>query len=181
MCDQDRYSKSRTLKAAWKSWAPVRRCPLPLVGPRTPCPRSIINALCGAVKRSVAARLFTGNLNLAAYADNWDVTRRYVPTRACAYCYWTYHMLPPIEDEWHVFLICPLYSRLRRAMPFTAEDLCVEGHSIQGEGCSPRNLQSLIGAILRSDRIDFIIDYLVQALKLRRAHRIGPPRLQVTQ
>ena len=66
-------------------------------------------------------------------------------------------------------------------MPFTAEGLCVEGHSAQGEGCSRRNLQALIGAILRSERIDFIVDYMVQALKMRRNHRIPPPRMRQTQ
>ena len=50
-------------------------------------------------------------------------------------------------------------------MPFTAEELCVEGHAIQGEGCSPRNLQALNGAMLRPDRIDFVMDYPIQALK----------------
>ena len=78
---------------------------------------------------------------------------------------------PSVEDGWHLFLICPLYSSLRRSMPFTAEELCVEGHDQQGQGCSRRNLQSLMNAILRSNRVEFLVDYLTKAFKLRKSYR----------
>ena len=109
----------------------------------------------------------------------------YFPTRACAHCYWRLHSLPSVEDEWHVLLICPLYESIRRGMPFTADELCVEGHPHQGAGCTNRNLQSLVGAILRTERFQFIIDYLIRASKIRRQHRKPPTPhrapLRVTQ
>ena len=99
----------------------------------------------------MAARLFSGDLDIAVYSGNWDLNS-YVPSRSCAYCYWNFDTSPLIEDEWHVLLICPLHENLRRGMPFTADELCVEGHSIQGKGCTKvkRHLQSLVGAILRT-------------------------------
>ena len=80
-------------------------------------------------------------------------TRRYVPPRACAYFYWAYHTCRPLKMNGVFILICPLYSRLRRAMPFTAENLCVEGHNFRGEylilrpltpkpSCMPHTTQS---------------------------------------
>ena len=119
----------------------------------------------------MAARLFTGNLNLAAYAGNWDITRRYVPTRACAYCYWTYHMSPPKEDEWHVLFVCPLYDHLRRMLPFTRAQVLREGHELQGEGCTERNLTSLVEHVLALPKVDPVIDFLAQALRLRKQAR----------
>ena len=90
-----------------------------------------------------------------------------------------------MEDEWHVLLICPLYESIRRGMPFSADELCVEGHPHQGAGCTNRNLQSLVGAILRTERFQFIIDYLIRAFKIRRQHRKPPTPnrapLRVTQ
>lgn len=83
---EGRFAKGRVLRAAWKAGAPIGNLPLPSIGPPTPSPRAILDGLCGAIRRSVAARFFTGDLNLAAYACNWDVTRRYVPARSCAYC-----------------------------------------------------------------------------------------------
>ena len=165
------YAKSRVLHVAWRAGAPIGRLPLPLVGPRVRCPRTFIDGLTGEARRGMAARLFTGDLDLAAYSGNWDLTRRNVPSRACAYCWRHFHGPPSVEDEWHLFLICPLYSSLRRSMPFTAEDLCVEGHDQQGQGCSRRNLQSLISAILQSNRVEFLIDYLIKAFKLRKSYR----------
>ena len=66
-------------------------------------------------------------------------------------------------------------------MPFTMEQVCVEGHPIQGDGCSPRNLQSLVSAIMRAERFEFLIDFLLQALKRRRQHRKHPRPLRQTQ
>ena len=79
--------------------------------------------------------------------------------------------MPCVEDEWHVFLVCPLYSRPRRALPFTARQILVEGHAIQGEGCTQRNLVALVRAILQTPSFDSIVDYLIKALKSRRQHR----------
>ena len=80
-------------------------------------------------------------------------------------------MMPCVEDEWHVFLVCPLYSRHRGALPFTARQILVEGHEVQGEGCSPRNLTALVRAILQVPNFDSVVDYLLRVLKLRRQYR----------
>ena len=74
------YAKSRVLHVAWRAGAPIGRLPLPLVGPRVRCPRTFIDGLTGEARRGMAARLFTGDLDLAAYSGNWDLTRRNVPS-----------------------------------------------------------------------------------------------------
>ena len=144
---------------------------LPLVAPRLADPRRLLENVTGPARRSIAARLFTGDLDLAAYSGNWDIKHRYVPSRSCAFCYWTYHMPHCVEDEWHVLLVCPLYSRFRHALPFTSEQVIVEGHDIQGEGCTERNLTALVQAILQAPRFDSIVDYLSRALKVRSQYR----------
>ena len=171
------YAKGRLLYAAWNAGAPIGGFPLPRIGPRTPSPRTLIDGLTGPARRSVAVRLFLGELDLAAYSGNWDLASsgRYIPRRACAHCYWRIHGPPSVEDEWHVLLICPLYAGIRRGMPFSADELCIEGHPHQGDGCTPRNLERLIGAILRTPRFTFIIDYLIRAFKIRRQQRKPPP------
>ena len=118
----------------------------------------------------MAARFFTGDLDIAAYSGNWDLTRHWLPTRACAHCYWRFQ-LRWVEDEWHIFFVCPLYSQLRRALPFTSTQVRVEGHVMQGDGCTPRNLTSLVRHIMGLPSIDVVVHYLLQAMKLRRDSR----------
>ena len=83
----------------------------------------------------------------------------------------SYDMMTFIEDEWHIFLVCPLYDALRRSLPFTAESARVEGHRLQGAGCSPGNLRSLVQSIMQVPRFDVVVDFLLQALKKRRTFR----------
>ena len=73
----------------------------------------------------------------------------------------------------HFLLICPLDERLRRRIPFQAAGILVEGHPLQGEGCTPRNLAALAQAILADPRRDPIIDFLFEAIRLRRQYRQG--------
>ena len=68
----------------------------------------------------------------------------------------------------------PLYSTLRRALPFTGTQVRVEGHLMQGDGCSPRNLVSLARHIMALPSIDVVVDFLLQALKQRRESRRNP-------
>ena len=152
--------------------------PLPLVAPKLPAPRKFHDTITGPGRRCIAARFFTGELDLAAYSSNWDLTRVYIPSRRCAYCYRTYQMQPCIEDEWHVFFVCTLYSGLRRALPFAARDVLVEGHEIQGDGCTDRNLVSLLRAVLSAPRPESVVDFLVRAMRHRRdfRRRIGVRR-----
>ena len=58
-----------------------------------------------------------------------------------------------------------------RRLPFRAENECVEGHPLQGDGCSPRNLEVLIRATLQTPKFDTIVEFLMQALKQRRQFR----------
>ena len=162
------FAKSRFLKAAWMAGAPVG-VSLPLVARRLPAPHKLINDATGLARRSVAARLFVGDIG--AYSGNWDITRRYVPRRACAHCFWVVAAAPFIEDEWHVFCVCPLYHRLRSRLPFRAEEIVTEGHALQGDGCTPRNLQALARAVMSSPDFTVIVDFLLQALKERRQFR----------
>ena len=67
----------------------------------------------------------------------------------------------------------PLYERFRRRIPFQAAGILVEGHPLQGEGCTPRNLAALIRAVLSDPRRDSIIDFLYEAIRLRRQYRHG--------
>ena len=80
---------------------------------------------------------------------------------------------PFVEDEWHLLLICPLYERIRRRIPFQAADILVEGHPLQGQGCTPRNLAALIRAILADPKRDSLIDFRWEAIRLRRQFRQG--------
>lgn len=82
-----------------------------------------------------------------------------------------FHQLPWVEDEWHLLLVCPLYDGLRHALPFTAAQLFVVGHPLQGDGCVPRNLTALVGQILALERIDVVVDFMILALKRRRESR----------
>jgi len=70
-------------------------------------------------------------------------------------------MMACIEDEWHVFFVCPLYASLRRMLPFTAHDALVEGHAVQGDGCTTRNLRALVRAMLQTSKFDAVVDFLL--------------------
>ena len=112
------------------------------MAPRLKSPLQLIDSLTGPARRSVAACFFMDDLDIAAYSGNWDLTRRYVPSRACVYCYQRWRVTTFVEDEWHLFLVCPLYDDLRRSLAFTADSVRVEGHRLQGDGCTPNNLRS---------------------------------------
>ena len=168
-----RYAKSRILKAAWLAGAPVGGLPLPLVSRRLPSPYKFIDRLTSPARRSVGARFFTGDLDIAAYSGNWDLTRHSVPSRACAHCFWRYQ-ISWVEDEWHLLFVCPLYSSLRETLPFTGTQVRVEGHVMQGEGCTARNLTSLVRHIMALPCIDVVVDFLLQVIKKRRESRRNP-------
>ena len=121
----------------------------------------------------MGARFFTGDLDIAAYSGNWDLTRHSVPSRACAHCFRRYQ-ISWVEDEWHLLFVCPLYSSLRGALPFTGTQVRVEGHVMQGEGCTARNLTSLVRHIMALPSIDVVVDFFLQAIKLRRDSRRNP-------
>ena len=165
------YSKGRMLLAAWREGSAVSGFPLPLAMAGLPDPRRMIENLVGPARRSVGARLWTGDLDLAAYSNNWDISREYIPSRCCAYCYRRFATMPFIEDEWHVFFTCPLYADLRTRLPFRGEDVVVEGFVTQGDGCTPRNLQALARAILNTPNYDKVVDFLMQVMKRRRQNR----------
>ena len=129
-----------------------------------------ITSLTSPARRSVAARFFTGDLDIAAYSGNWDLTRQWLPSRACAHC-WRRYQSRWVEDEWHVLFVCPLYSTLRRALPFTGVQILVEGHVMQGNGCTARNLTSLVRHIMALPSIDVIVDFFLKAIKKRRDDR----------
>ena len=93
-----------------------------------------------------------------------------IPRRACAYCFRRYQ-ISWIEDEWHILFVCPMYSFQRRSLPFTGPQLCVEGHPMQGTGCVPRNLVSMMKHIMSLPSLDVIVDFMVPAMKLRRDSR----------
>ena len=80
-------------------------------------------------------------------------------------------MMTFVEDEWHIFLVCPLYDGLRRSLPFTADSVRVEGHRLQGGGCSPSNMRSLVRSIIQVPRFEVVVDFLLQVLKKRRQFR----------
>ena len=79
-----------------------------------------------------------------------------------------------IEDEWHLLFVCPLYSSRRRALPFRSTQVLVEGHRMQGAGCTERNLTSLVRHIMALPSIDSVVDFLLHAIKLRRKSRRNP-------
>ena len=76
-----------------------------------------------------------------------------------------------VEDEWHIFLVYPLYDGPRRSLPFTADSARVEGHRLQGAGCSPSNMRSLVRSIMQVPRFEVVVDFLLQAQKKRRLFR----------
>ena len=165
------YAKSRILKAAWSAGAPVGGLPLPLVSRRLPSPQKFIDSLTSPARRSVAARFFTGDLDIGAYSGNWDLTRCSVPSRACAYCFWRYQ-ISWVEDEWHLLFVCPLYNPIRGTIPFTGDQVLVDGgHVMQGQGCSERNLTSLVRHVMALPRFDVVVDFLLRAFKMRRDSR----------
>ena len=52
--------------------------------------------------------------------------------------------------------------------------ILMEGHVMQGDGCTPRNLTSLVGHIMGLPSIDVVVDFLLQAMKKRRESRRNP-------
>ena len=80
-------------------------------------------------------------------------------------------MSPCVEDEWHVLLVCPLYDHLRRILPFSRTQVLREGHELQGNGCTQLNLTSLVEHVLALPKVDPVIDFLLQALRLRKQAR----------
>ena len=89
------------------------------------------------------------------------------------YCYRKYHCAHFIEDEWHVLFVCPLYERFRTALPVKVRDVLVEGHEMQGAGCTQRNLVALVRAVMQPSRFSGVVDCLIQALRLRTRYRTG--------
>ena len=166
----DTYAKGRILHAAWLAGAPVEGVPLPLVTRRLPSPYKVIDRLTSPARRSVAARFFTGDLDIAAYSGNWDLTCHSVPTRACAHCFRCYQ-ISWVEDEWHILFVCPLYDSLRGSLPLSGDQVRVEGHVMQGAGCTPRNMISLMRHILALPSCDGFVDFLLQAVKKHRDSR----------
>ena len=81
--------------------------------------------------------------------------------------------MPFVEDEWHVLLVCPLYAPYRMGLPFTTADVLVEGHPMQGAGCTPRNLSSLARAILSMQNPNYLEEFLMRAMAARRRDRIS--------
>ena len=80
-------------------------------------------------------------------------------------------MDPFVEDEWHVLLICPLYAQFRRQLGITARAIRIEGHAMQGDGCSQRNLIQLVRAVMQHPRFVVVADFLLRAVKMRRQFR----------
>ena len=69
------------------------------------------------------------------------------------------------DDQWPTFR--------RGGMASLAHMSIVEGHPLQGQGCTPCNLAALIRAILADPRRDSIVDFLCEAIRLRRQYRQG--------
>ena len=80
-------------------------------------------------------------------------------------------MLPCVEDEGHVLFVCPLYAYLRHILPFSRTQLLREGQELQGNGCTQLNLTSLVEHVLALPKVDPVIDFLLQALRLRKQAR----------
>jgi hypothetical protein len=163
------YNKGRVIWAMWLAGSAIG-LRLPLSRRNLPSPAALLDGVAGAARRSTVARFLTGDLDLAAYSSNWDIHRG-LPSRCCAYCYVRYHTVPFIEDEWHFLLICPLYASLRARLPILARDVLVEGHELQGGGCTPRNLSSLTSALLRLPDPNVLAEYLMRAVAARRHFR----------
>ena len=83
--------------------------------------------------------------------------------------------VPFVEDEWHLFLICPLYAPYRAKLPFCAATVRVEGAELQGDGCTERNLVALTRAILQVADPNHIAEFLSRALAARRRYREALP------
>ena len=130
-----------------------------------------LDGVAGAAHRSLIARLFVGDLDLGAYSSNWDLSPRILPSRSCAYCYTRYGLPSFVEDEWHVFGVCPLYDGFRSRLPFRAEQVLVEGHVMQGNGCTVQNLRALARAVLQADP-NHVAEFLGRALSSRRRFRL---------
>ena len=154
----------------WVAGAPVG-IRLPLVAPRLRSPAQFLDGIAGAARRSLAVRLFVGDLDLGAYSSNWDLQHLALPSRACAYCATRWQTFPFVEDEWHVLLICPLYESFRHLLPFRAEEILVEGHRMQGGGCSAHNLRSLARALLQVTDPNRVAEFLGRAMSARRKFR----------
>ena len=45
------------------------------------------------------------------------------------------------------------------------------GHVMQGQGCSERNLTSLVRHVMALPRFDVVVDFLLRAFKMRRDSR----------
>ena len=71
----------------------------------------------------------------------------------------------------HALLICPSHEQLRRPLRLTARAIRVEGHPMQGDGCTQRNLIQLIRAVMLHPRFVVVADFLLRALKRRRQFR----------
>ncbi len=77
-----------------------------------------------------------------------------------------------MEDEWHLLFVCPLYNPIRGTIPFTGDQVLVDGgHVMQGQGCSERNLTSLVRHVMALPRFDVVVDFLLRAFKMRRDSR----------
>ena len=83
--------------------------------------------------------------------------------------------MPFVEDEWHLFLICPLYAPYRAKLPFCTTTVRVEGAELQGEGGTEGNLGALTRAILQVADPNHIAEFLSRALAARRRYREAPP------
>ena len=163
VCSAEGVSKSRLMKAIWFVGSPVG-LPLPLVGPSLPSP---------AARRSVVARFLVGDLDLAVYWGNWDlsIARRPRPSKSCAHCYYRWDTLPFVEDEWHLLMVCPLYANFRTRLPFRVADVRVKGSEVRGDGCSERNLTSLLRAILQIPDANVFAEFLMRSTAARRRYR----------
>ena len=65
----------------------------------------------------------------------------------------------------------PVIFRIPDKATLHSDDVLVEGHSMQGSGCTPRNLQSLARAILRVQNQNVLAEFLMNALNARRRYR----------
>ena len=52
-----------------------------------------------------------------------------------------------------------------------AQAIRVEGHALQGDGCSQRNLIQLLRVMMLHPRFVAVADFLLQAMKRRRQFR----------
>ena len=170
VCAVGKYSKGRFLRAMWLAGSPIG-LPLPLCTAKLPSPARALDGVAGAARRSLLARLFVGDLDIAAYSGNWDLRGRGLPSRACAYCFRRYSTWPFVEDEWHVFFVCQLYAPFRARLPIRLADMRVQGHPMQGDGCTPQNLVTLARAVLRVKDQNLVAEFLMRSMAARRRTR----------